>query len=174
MAQGVCCFAFYVSCFLKIFSSKSTKFIETLLVSFPENVTFLTCFALLHEIKVSNKSKNKTGFLGEVPVMTGQGNRKGAPEPVRRFYYFAFDFINFAVLLAGRRTAKKTPAEAGVFSGSRVQPRKLHFPAGLPSPPLERFRVGWCFSMDCCSCSRRVREVERPSATMYSRVLPQP
>ena len=49
-----------------------------------------------------------------------------------------------------------------------------HFPAGLPSPPRERFRVGWCFSMDCCSCSRRVCDVERPSATMYSRVLPQP
>ena len=76
--------------------------------------------------------------------------------------------------LPGRGTAKKTPAEAGVFSGSRGLPRKRHFPAGLPSPPLERFRVGWCFSMDCCSCSRRVREVERPSATMYSRVLPQP
>ena len=90
-------------------------------MSFPESVTFLTCFALFHEIKVSNKSKNKAGFFGKVPVVTGQRKGKSAPEAVRRFYYFAFYFINFAVLLSDRRTAAARQGVCSCRCGAAAQ-----------------------------------------------------
>ena len=58
-------------------------------MSFPENVTFPTYFALLHEIRVSNKSKSEAGFWGKVLLMTDKRNRKDAPASVRQFCNFA-------------------------------------------------------------------------------------
>lgn len=74
-------------------------------MDFSKSVTFPTCFVLLHEIKVSNKSKNKVCCFGKVPAMTGRRKEENAPVQVQQFYYFAFDFMNFAVLLYAERTA---------------------------------------------------------------------
>mgnify|MGYP004643857957 CR=1 FL=1 len=96
------------------------------MVSFPESVTFLTCFALFHEIKVSDGTKKDLLFKGS-PLYGGVEERGIAPAGVRRFYYFAFDFINFAVLLyAGRERLQDRVCTAA----AAAQPRRARSPRG--------------------------------------------
>ena len=72
--------------------------------------------------------------------------------------------------------------DAGIGSAERMMGKMLadvpldrkigghgnYFPEGLPSPPFDLFSGGVCCAIFARSCSRRVFDVDRPSATLYS------